>query len=123
MPRHNNRRRKGEGKSRPELLPTHLGSRSKVIWRGHPYVCKKLITVSIAVCSRKSSLACAHNAMDVPASTKLHTSTTCLCLPSEPCAGNTLLTSLKSIWISSNGSRGSNGFDFFFPTGCATRLQ
>ena len=58
---------------------------------------KKVITASIAVCSWKSSLAWAHNAIDVPASTQLQTSTTCFYFPSELCEGNTRLPSLKSI--------------------------
>src|SRR5258707_5448135 len=71
IPRHNRSRRSGEGKSRPNTLPTHRGSRSKVIRCGRPEVCKKLITASIAVCSWKSSLACANNAVEVPASTRI----------------------------------------------------
>src|SRR5260221_7897080 len=77
MPKHSKSRRSGEGKSRPDTPPTQRGSRSKVIWRGRPYWCKKLITASKAVCSWKSSRAWAERAIEVPASTKFQTSTTC----------------------------------------------
>ncbi len=45
----------------------------------------------------------------VPASMKLHTSTTCCRLPSRLSLAGTVLTSLKSIWISSKGFLGSRG--------------
>src|SRR6266567_116999 len=110
IPRHKRSRRSGEGKSRPDTLPTHRGSRSKVICCGRPYWRKKTITASNAVCSWKSSRAWAERAIEVPASTKLQTSTTCWRLPCGLWSGETEPTSLKSIWISSNGSRRSLGW-------------
>src|SRR6266581_7259549 len=94
-PRHNRSRRSGEGKSRPDTPPTQRGSRSKVICRGRPYWRKKVITASNAVCSWKSSRAWADRAIEVPASTKLQTSTTCWRLPCELCSGETEPTSLR----------------------------
>jgi hypothetical protein len=108
MPKHNKSRRSGEGKSRPDTPPTQRGSRSKVIWRGHPDFRKKVITASKAVCSWKSSRAWAERAIEVPASTKLQTSTTCWRLRmSSSVQVRPSLHPSASIWISSNGSRSS----------------
>src|SRR6266581_3663120 len=51
------------------------------------------MTASKAVCSWKSSRAWAERAIEVPASTKLQTSTTCWRLPCELCSGETEPTS------------------------------
>lgn len=47
------------------------GSRSKVIWCGHPDFCKKVMTAARAVCSWKSSRACEDLAIEVPRSTRI----------------------------------------------------
>lgn len=89
---------------------TQRGCRSQGICRGRPYWRKKAITASNALCSWKSSRAWAERAIEVPASTKLQTSTTCWRLPCGLCSGETEPTSLKCIWISSNGFRSSLGW-------------
>ena len=63
MPRQSKKHSFADGKSRPEELPTHLGSRSKVSMAGRPYFRRKWTTASKAG-SRMKILMCLRTEKD-----------------------------------------------------------
>jgi hypothetical protein len=108
MPKHNKSRRSGEGKSRPDTPPPQRGSRSKVIWRGHPDFCKKVITASKA-----GGFVEIFSSLGREGKRSACIDPRCrLRPPAGACLVNSVQVSPSlhpsaSIWISSNGSRSS----------------
>jgi hypothetical protein len=111
MPKHNNSRRSGEGKSRPDTPPTQRGSRSKVSWRGRPDFCKKGMTASkaggfVEILSGLGKEGNRSACLDPRCRLRPHAG---VCLADSVQAKRSPHPS-ASIWISSNGSRSSLGW-------------